>query len=98
MDAVGLNEAGTILAVGGIMSYVAAVFIALPAVGALAWAGGLTRFRALAIGLVAGLAVAQVMQASQQGALFPVWFPYWFGALAGAASAGAWWGLAIADR
>ncbi|CAN5839009.1 hypothetical protein BH18ACI5_BH18ACI5_23330 [soil metagenome] len=87
------SEAGTILAFGGIMSFVAAIFIGLPGVGALAYAAELTRTRTLAIGVVAGLAVAQVMQSAQGGALMPVWFPHWFGAVAGGASAATWWEL-----
>ena len=90
------KEAAVILGFGAIMSSVAAIFIGIPAVAVLAYAGELTRTRTLAIGFVAGLAVAQVMQASQQGAFVPVWFPYWFGAVGGAASAGLWWRIARA--
>ena len=94
VDGFGLQPAWTILSLGGLMSYGAAVSMGLPAVAALAYSRELSRVRTLAIGLVAGLAVAQVLQGPHGGAGFSVWLPYWLGALAGVASAAVWWKLA----
>jgi hypothetical protein len=88
------NDLGIVLAFGGVMAYAAMIGIGLPALGILAYFRALTFARTLALGIVAGLAVAEVMRIAQQGALFPVTLPYWLGAVIGAACAAAWWRLA----
>ena len=87
---------GVLFAFGSVMAYAAMLGIGLPAVVMLAYFRALSFRRILVLGLVSGVAVAEVMRVAQQGAVFPVVvLPHWLGGIIGAACAAVWWKLAV---
>ncbi len=57
--------------------------------------GALTLYRTVLVGALVGTVTAAIMQPGLRGELFSIPLPPWEGALLGAASAAAWWRLAL---
>ncbi len=57
--------------------------------------GALTLYRTVLVGALVGTVTAAIMQPGLRGELFSIPLPPWEGALLGAASAAAWWLMAL---